>query len=205
MNYQTPPTDGIGRLRWDLGREIQDATDGRHAYVIHELGSVCVRVHVEPDNDDPQCDHLGEYSKYREPRTREQKLVHLGTRTVLDHHGIWRDELGRIAPTPEEREHSREYQYTWHDNGHERVKYALQDSDRLVDLNNGGWCYLGVVVRVTIGDQEVGCASIWGVESDSDPEYLGEVARDMAHEALREARGEARTRVDTLSKAVSHA
>jgi hypothetical protein len=72
-----------------------------------------------------------------------------------------------------------------------------EDADRLAAFNRGDWCYVGVVVTVEYISHhegripqysEVGSASLWGIESDSDEGYFSEVARELADEALQIAR-----------------
>ena len=153
---------------------------------IRTLGKVTVIVkHILDES--PDVSWLGEYCNYRAPANVNQKLVHRDSGCVLDHHGIWRDERGRVVAAPEDSRHSREFQYTWHDNGHEKLVYALQDSRRLEGLNRGDWCMLGIVATVCWDGVKVGEASIWGVESDS-PDYIATVEREEAWEAIKGAR-----------------
>ena len=148
-----------------------------------------VQVTIEHVNDyDADTSWLGEFSAYQEPRNKEQKLVHLASGLVLDHHGIWRDERGRIAPKPEEYRHSHEWQYTFHNNGHDEIKYALQDSKRLEDINNGNIGFIGIVATVTLDGAEIGHDALWGIESDSGDAYIESTERECAFEALREAK-----------------
>ena len=150
-------------------------------------GRVVVSIAHEIDTD-PDTSWLGEFSGYQEPRTKSQKLVHLASGLVLDHHGIWRDERGRIAAEPEEYRHSRDYEYTFHNNGHEKIKYALQDSRRLEDINNGNIGFIGIVATVTLDGVEIGHDSLWGIESDSGNAHIESVERECAWMALREAK-----------------
>jgi hypothetical protein len=53
------------------------------------------------------------------------------------------------------------------------------------------WWYCGIVVTVTLDGVELGEASVWGIEAnypDSKNEYLSEVANDLLHEAIAEAK-----------------
>jgi len=154
---------------------------------LHSIGNVEVKVKRIADYD-TDLSWLGEFCQYREPQTEEQKLVHLATKLVLDHHGIWRDERGRIAPAPEDYRHSRNYQYSFHDNGHDKIRYAVHDSRRLQDFNDGSLGCIGVVASVLVDGVEVGNASLWGIDSDSGEEYIVDTEREEAREALKEAR-----------------
>jgi hypothetical protein len=79
---------------------------------------------------------------------------------------------------------------------------SARDFDRyskrqIAAFNRGEWCYVGVVVTAEYISHhegripqysEVGSASLWGIESDSDEGYFSEVARELAEEALAMAR-----------------
>ena len=152
------------------------------------IGAVVVTAWAEYDNYGDSS-WLGVFCNFRQPANKEEKLVHRESGSVLDHTGIWRDSRGRLVAAPDVRSHSREYQFTWHDNGHERIKYALQDSNRLEALDNGSWSFVGVVATVEIDGVELARDSLWGIESDSGDSYLAQTAREVAHEALGSAKG----------------
>lgn len=67
---------------------------------------------------------------------------------------------------------------------------------RLESWRRDEWYYVGVVIRAERGGVELDnyIASLWGIESDSSPEYLLEIANDLLHEAIPHA-NEARKRV----------
>ena len=153
---------------------------------VHQIGRVSVVVKHILDTDADYSD-LGEFCGYQEPSNAEEKLVHISTGSVLDHKGIWRDERGRIVAAPESYPYSREWEYTFHNNGHEKIKYALQDSKRIQDLNNGYWNYFGIVAEVHLNGVEIGDASCWGFASD-DTDYIKHEERNIAREALTSAR-----------------
>lgn len=85
----------------------------------------------------------------------------------------------------------------------ERALYQAQDAARLKALYAGDWEYIGVCADVrkqtasnwADGGPVVGRASIWGVESDSDAEYITELETEMVIEALAE--------VDRLKEALA--
>lgn len=60
-------------------------------------------------------------------------------------------------------------------------KYGKQDYKRAEDYGNG-WNYVGVRAEATIEvndrEQTIRSAGCWGIESDSGPDYLAEVARE---------------------------
>lgn len=156
---------------------------------LKEIGRVKIELQRVYDSS-PDISWLGTFCDYdnkHTPRTNQQKLVHRNSGLVLDHHGIWRDKHGRIAAEPEHREYAREYQYTFHDNGHDTLAYALADNKRLEQLERGDWCFIAIRAVVTFNGVEIGTASVWGIESDSDESYFEETERDIAKEALFDA------------------
>jgi hypothetical protein len=74
------------------------------------------------------------------------------------------------------------------------VKYCIQDFERMEDLNNGGWWYVGVRAEakillprnandgkpnnLTFQSQTITSGGLWGIESDSDNAYIEEVTKD---------------------------
>jgi hypothetical protein len=74
-------------------------------------------------------------------------------------------------------------------------KYVRQDYDRMEGLNNGSWSFIGVVAECEIEAIVDGKpyttelnASLWGIESDSDREYL----KSTENEQLADIRGQLR-------------
>jgi hypothetical protein len=154
--------------------------------IAREIGAVEIEVRQVLD-EHPSFDWIGEYSNYRAPLTSHEKLVDRYSGYVLDHHGIWRNNLGRIVAAPDCRG-GREYQYTFHSNGHEKIAYALADHRRMERYEAGDWCFTGILATVTVDGVEIGRASLWGIESDSEYSYIIEVAREMLAEAIGETR-----------------
>jgi hypothetical protein len=76
----------------------------------------------------------------------------------------------------------------------EQAQYKEQDAKRLAGYNNGEWCYVGVAVSIrkntasnwADGGLEVGRASVWGIESDSEESYFASVEADEIAEAFAE-------------------
>lgn len=76
----------------------------------------------------------------------------------------------------------------------ERAEYKARDVARLKGLKRGDWYYMGVCVTIrkqtkakwADGGLEVGRASVWGIESDSEASFIAEVERDMIAKAMSE-------------------
>lgn len=64
-----------------------------------------------------------------------------------------------------------------------RAKYIKQDKERLQDLFDGVWHYVGIwaEAQVVINNvvQKIQSGGLWGIESDSDKSYFKEVAKEQ--------------------------
>jgi hypothetical protein len=69
----------------------------------------------------------------------------------------------------------------------ELIKYAIQDYERMEDLNRQHWFVCGCVVTMKIEGEEVAYASLWGIESDAG-DYLKEVEEDLIDECISDAK-----------------
>jgi hypothetical protein len=70
----------------------------------------------------------------------------------------------------------------------DKIKYAIRDFERMEDCNRGYWSPVGCVVTMLIEGEEVAYASLWGIESDSEKEYLKEVEEDLISECISDAK-----------------
>jgi hypothetical protein len=71
-------------------------------------------------------------------------------------------------------------------------KYGKQDYRRMESLNQGGYYYIGIRAEATVQVSFDGgkvwkfdtmtSGGLWGIESDSDPSYLDEVAKEELNE-----------------------
>jgi len=61
--------------------------------------------------------------------------------------------------------------------------WCCQDYERMEDLNCGSWCFMGCVVTATVNGIEVGRASLWGIESDSDEEWKAQIEEGLVNQA----------------------
>lgn len=76
----------------------------------------------------------------------------------------------------------------------EQEQYKEQDRQRIAAYNRGEWYYVGVCVSIrkqtksnwADGGLEVGRASVWGTESDSEESHFAELEQDMIREAFAE-------------------
>ncbi len=148
-----------------------------------------IRLVVKSTYDEsPDHSFIGEFSNYRFPQNKDEKLVHRASQSVLSDDGVWRNELGQIQAVPETNSYNRDYEYTFHNNGHEKIKYALQDHKRLEALARGDWSYLGITADVSLDGAQVGSGSLYGIESDGGDSYITEIVREVSSEALAEAK-----------------
>ena len=62
-------------------------------------------------------------------------------------------------------------------------KYTRQDYERMESLNSGQWCYIGIRAEAEIIGwhgtvQRITSGGLWGIESNSDREYLKETEQE---------------------------
>ena len=77
-------------------------------------------------------------------------------------------------------------------------KYVRQDYERMERLNRGDWCFVGIRADAEIllpaGDasivQEITSGGLWGIESDSDKAYLGEIETEQLSELREQLRAD---------------
>jgi len=82
---------------------------------------------------------------------------------------------------------------TQNNTSEDNAKYAEQDYKRMMQLNNGHFCFIGIWADAEIGlprgdsylCQSVTSGGLWGIESDSDKSYFAEVEQEQ----LAELRG----------------
>lgn len=88
-------------------------------------------------------------------------------------------------------------------------KYVRQDYERMESLNAGNWCFIGIRATAEIAVptapsnatlQEISSGGLWGIESDSDYEYLKSIER----EELADLRGQLKA-LGFSSRAISTA
>lgn len=167
--------------------------------ISHKVGAVTVAVEAVNDDDwysMQECQFIslrefdGHWTKYRTWAlvARNEWVVRMPGKDT------WRDARGRITASPEPREYSREHDFIAVPAemfGCETIAHVLAEAKMLDDLNDGHATLYGVVAHVYVDGAEVGNASVWGVWSDysrdAEREVMG-TARDMAHEAIAEAR-----------------
>lgn len=70
------------------------------------------------------------------------------------------------------------------------ITYGKQDFERMESLNNGNWCFIGIIAKAEIRtkngtSQTITSGGLWGIESDSGEDYLGQVGKEQL-EGLRQ-------------------
>jgi hypothetical protein len=93
-------------------------------------------------------------------------------------------------------------------------KYVRQDYERMERLQRGDWCFVGVradaEILIPSGDasivQEITSGGLWGVESDSDGEYLSEIETEQLSELREQLRavGFSTRAITTALKTLTH-
>lgn len=68
------------------------------------------------------------------------------------------------------------------------IKYGMQDYKRMERLNEGNWCFIGIVAIAEVQtsqdgklwqSQKISSFGLWGIESDSDEEYIKSVQQEQ--------------------------
>jgi hypothetical protein len=133
-----------------------------------------IEVQIEHKLDtDPDTSYLGEYSDKCDAWS------------ILRREGEYVHNLAEDVEIPEK---GREYRYFKPYAGGEEPgskdyqKYGLQDFQRMEALNQGDWHYIGVVATAFISVESViqmiYSGGLWGIESDSEKDYLQQVEKD---------------------------
>lgn len=71
---------------------------------------------------------------------------------------------------------------------HGNMEYIEESKERIRRFMRDEWSFIGVTVTASKAGVELGRASVWGIESDSGNPVLNEVAGDLQHEAITEAK-----------------
>jgi len=155
-------------------------------------GRVHVNVRIEED-DSHDYSWLGEFVK---APTEQPCYCIFADAVRLAGSELWRDRRGRIVAEPvDTSRHWRPFKFQYialEDHGSPHLADLFADADRLVGLSRGDWGFIGIVATVSVDHdgyvpREIGYAGLWGIESDSG-EYLRSEARDLAREAISDAR-----------------
>ena len=73
--------------------------------------------------------------------------------------------------------------------------YECYTPEQIRSWKDDDWCFVGVVITAERNGVDLGSFdSLWGIESDSAPDYLLEIANDLLNESIPQA-NEARKRV----------
>ena len=163
-------------------------------------GRVTLAVRSEYD-DSPDTSWLGENVSYRNVEWHPTAAFYSYERDAirLPKSDVWRDRKGRIVAEPESLDpwntrYHRDVEFLKLDTGNYAgetsgvLGYLFQDADRLRAYYNNDWTFVGIVATVKVDGKELGNASVWGFESDSGDDYIRSEARNIATEALAEAK-----------------
>lgn len=128
------------------------------------LGKTTIHTYGDCDAD---TSWMGEYSDSAKPGS------------IIRQTGEFIEDLPEDEPYPEK---GREYRFFHPYAAGEKIgsddyrQYAKRDFDRMESLNRGQWCFIGIEVATEvltdIGISDIIRESLWGIESDSDQEYL---------------------------------
>lgn len=141
-----------------------------------EIRSIKIRRRVDQS---PDTSWIGKYTDDLKPGV------------IVRKHGEFYEKLGEDAEIPER---GREYRCFLPYAGGEKVGTAdyysngLQDFERMESLERGEWYFLGVdaVAQIVVHGviQTIESGGLWGIESDSDEDYIESVEKEEI-DALR--------------------
>ena len=149
-----------------------------------------MNIKVETKHDDyrHELDYLGSISDQYHPRAIKRRISELPYYAREYNLNSWYSlDYYYYIPTDNYQGTHKwlvEHGYSKHEAAMAEKSYYMQDLKRLLALYRGDWCYIGIVVTVEHEGIELGSASIWGVESDSD---YSDYIEDLKSEALAEA------------------
>lgn len=151
-------------------------------------GAVTVTVGTEYDPDPD----LSYYGKFTDDTSWDARTALYHRRSGLlrmPKSDLWRDSRGRICEAPESSIYAQEYQYIIPSADCENEAKSLRmAAERLDAYGRDQWSMIGIVATVTLDGAEIGQASCWGFEDDSEEKYLRSEARQIASEAIADAR-----------------
>lgn len=149
-----------------------------------------VRVIVQADSDEwPDTSYIGTFTTWRASK-RDTAVYSRETGAVLmpGRHFAWRDAHGRIMGEPDYSDDRREYQFVQLPRAELSARDAIGLARRLEALDRGDFYMMAIMARTYVDDRLVGNAVVGGYESDSDPAYIASQARELAQEAIADAR-----------------
>lgn len=171
--------DALRYARYKVGARLPWNHNQDRAEVPQHGMNVVVR--IKPDHDADFTDWLGEFSD----KWEHGAVKHTNRHSLYSRDVQWFKPAYSLAQRYEDARVSlrmgKDAAYLFARQGVER------DYLRAADYGNG-WSFIGVVVDVYKEGVKLGAASLWGIESDSDVEFIEETAIELISEAIEEAR-----------------
>ena len=74
--------------------------------------------------------------------------------------------------------------FSWLDQTDDEMGDGFEEyaRERKEAWERGEWSMVGIIVTAHAGDQEIGSASLWGIESDSGDDYFNEIEQELKAE-----------------------
>lgn len=137
-----------------------------------------------PDDDSPDLSYLGVYRSRSDPEFSVP--AYDLAREALCESMEEVDEA--IADKPDNEWGRHESTYRWICMGDGDPAYLREDAQRLESYGNE-WSCVGVKAKAKLHGVTLGRSDgIWGIETDSDPTYFDELAKEAAAEAVEQAK-----------------
>lgn len=134
----------------------------------------------EKEDNDPDLSYLGEFTDKWEPGALNHFAKQYG------HNGRDNREYKWFVPCNTYASHRKgliEMKYGKVLADSLAREYVAQDYKRSKDYGTY-WYMVGIVVTAYVNDIEIGTASLWGIETDSDESYKTETIEELKHEIM---------------------
>jgi len=117
-------------------------------------------------DDNPDTSYLGEYSNHRAKFSFDREFLGDMNRGEYQYFNPYPDPLkGKTQKEKKE-------MYIW----------AKHNYERMESLNNGNWCYIGIIAEAEINIngviQRITSGGLNGIESDSGRDYIEEIEKE---------------------------
>lgn len=158
--------------------EVEYNRQGMIDYTIDDAAEGWI-IQVESKHDDcPDTSYLGTYTESPQGWYVDRK-----TGSLYHNDKCIRRE---IAGNDFERGQYQYWIYPW-ENDKPTIKHVMSLYKRCEEINRGDVWYVGIIVTVSFEGVELGYDSCWGIESDSDEDYINGMIHDVAAQAISAA------------------
>ena len=176
------------RIEWHYDEDMDTSWIGEYkskgpeeGYIDRRKGVLYGEAVEEPEDPCYECEKMDECELYRDDPPACAPL-----RKYNDAFDEWNDNYGLEVLADELGSNYERHSYEFfvpyaggEKPGDENfVKYAIQDYDRITELEKGYWHFMGCTVTLSVDGIELDGDGLWGIESDCGDDYIAEVERE---------------------------